>query len=399
MIEDANHLPPAASAPILTPRLTFRPFAFPWAYDAFMRHEASHWLHTEPSMTDDVRDFDARLSPQEREFLTKVLRFFVQGDLDIGEGYYKHFLPAFPVPEVRMMMSSFAAREALHAAAYAHLIETLPLSGKDHIYNEFLDYAAMREKHEFVQDLDGMSLGEKLAIISAFGEGMQLFSSFVMLLNFPRNGTLKGLGSIITWSIRDETQHAEGMIRVYREVVRTCPDPPSEARIHEIAAKMVALEDRFIDLAFGIVGAAGPGVSSSGEGGGEGPKDLTAEQVRAYIRFIADRRLEQMGHAPLFGIKRNPLPWVDGMTGVEHTNFFEARPTEYGKGAMRGSWSDVWGAAATKGGEEEAGASSPERSEIDDLRERNAFLEESLHLAEESVLSLQEDLQRARDQG
>ena len=314
-------------ADITEERTIFKPFKFPWAYDAWLQHEQSHWLHTEVPMSEDVKDYK-KLNKDEQEFLTKILRFFVQGDLDIGGGYHDHYIPLFRQPEVRMMMSGFAAREALHVAAYAHLIETLGLP--ESTYNEFLQYKEMVEKHDYLQRLSNAPVAEKIAVISAFGEGMQLFSSFVMLLNFARNGKLKGLGQIIAWSIVDETQHAEGMIKVYREYVKHHQDETTPEQIKEIAKEMVAIEDQFIDLAFGMVEV----------------EKLTKEEVKEYIRYIADRRLISMGMKGIYKIKKNPLPWVDGMLGTSHTNFFEQRVTDYSKGATTGTWDDVWGKAA-----------------------------------------------------
>ena len=308
-------------------RTTFKPFKYPWAYDAWLQHEQSHWLHTEVPMSEDVKDYK-KLSKAEQEFLTKILRFFVQGDLDIGSGYHDHYIPVFKQPEVRMMMSGFAGREALHVAAYAHLIETLGLP--ESTYNEFLQYKEMVEKHDYINNLSDAPMAEKIAAISAFGEGMQLFSSFVMLLNFARNGKLKGLGQIIAWSIVDETQHAEGMIKVYREYVKHHPEETTTERIKKIADQMVGLEDQFVDLAFSMVEV----------------EKLTKEEVKQYIRYIADRRLISMGMKGIYKIKKNPLPWVDGMLGVSHTNFFEQRVTDYSKGATTGTWDDVWGKAA-----------------------------------------------------
>jgi ribonucleoside-diphosphate reductase beta chain len=307
-------------------RTTFKPFKYPWAYDAWLQHEQSHWLHTEVPMSEDVKDYK-KLNNHEQEFLTKILRFFVQGDLDIGSGYHDHYIPIFKQPEVRMMMSGFASREALHVAAYAHLIETLGLP--ESTYNEFLQYKEMVEKHDYISNLNQAPMAEKIAAISAFGEGMQLFSSFVMLLNFARNGKLKGLGQIIAWSIVDETQHAEGMIKVYREYVKHHQNETTSERIKEIADQMVGLEDQFVDLAFSMVEV----------------EKLTKEEVKQYIRYIADRRLISMGMKGIYKIKKNPLPWVDGMLGVSHTNFFEQRVTDYSKGATTGTWDDVWGKA------------------------------------------------------
>ena len=195
----------------------FKPFHYPWAYDSWLKHEQSHWLHTEVPMLEDVKDWKNKLTTEEKYFLTNIFRFFTQSDLDVSGGYVNNYLPHFPQPEVRMMLSGFAAREALHVAAYSHLIESLGMP--ESTYNEFNEYEAMRDKHEFFKanvTSGKLPIPLQIAAISAFTEGLALFSSFIMLLNFPRHGKMKGMGQIVTWSIVDETQHAEGMIKLFR---------------------------------------------------------------------------------------------------------------------------------------------------------------------------------------
>jgi len=308
----------------------FKPFHYPWAYDMWLKHEQSHWLHTEVPMLEDVKDWKNRLSTEEKYFLTNIFRFFTQSDIDVAGGYVKNYLPMFPQPEIRMMLTGFAAREALHVAAYSHLIESLGMP--ETVYNEFLEYDAMREKHEyFLENVgDNTSIPVRIAAISAFTEGLALFSSFIMLLNFPRHGKMRGMGQIVTWSIVDETMHAEGMIKLFREYVeenREIWTDETKGTIYTIATKMVELEDKFVDLAFQM-------------GKVEGLRDT---EVKEYIRYIADRRLISMGMKGIFKVKKNPLPWVEEMINAPtHTNFFENRATDYAKGALTGSWDDVW---------------------------------------------------------
>ena len=226
----------------------------------------------------------------------------------------------------------------MHIAAYSHLIETIGMP--ETVYNEFLQYEAMAEKHDFFHGLaedQQENIAVKMAAFSAFTEGMQLFSSFVMLLNFTRNGTMKGMGQIIAWSINDETLHTESMIRLFREYIIENPELWTDSlkkRIYDIAEKMIELEDAFIDLAFGVNDMS--------------KQNLSPADVKAYIRWICDRRLAAMGMKEIFKVNVNPLPWVDSMLGVTHTNFFENRVVDYAKGALSGSWGDVWGQAGTK---------------------------------------------------
>jgi ribonucleoside-diphosphate reductase beta chain len=193
----------------------------------------------------------------------------------------------------------------------------------------------MKDKHDYVLDLslqngDLASTATHIAVFSAFTEGMQLFSSFIMLLNFPRTGKMKGMGQIVTWSIVDETMHAESMIKLFRTYIEENKEiwnDELKSKIYSIAEKMVDLEDKFIDLAFSMGAMVG----------------LSSEDVKKYIRYIADRRLISLGLKGIFKVKKNPLPWVEEMINAPtHTNFFENRATDYAKGALGGDWADVW---------------------------------------------------------
>jgi ribonucleoside-diphosphate reductase beta chain len=315
----------------------FKPFTYPWAYESWLKHEQSHWLHTEVPMIEDVKDWKNRLSQNEKEFLTHIFRFFTQGDIDVAGGYVRNYLPYFPQPEIRMMLSGFAAREALHIAAYSHLIETLGLP--ETTYNQFLEYQEMRDKHDYVLNqanslVNTSSVAKNIALFSAFTEGMQLFSSFIMLLNFPRQGKMKGMGQIVTWSIVDETMHAESMIKLFRTYIeenREIWNDVLKSEIYTIATRMVELEDKFIDLSFNMGDM----------------HNLSSDDVKTYIRYITDRRLISLGLKGIMKVKKNPLPWVEEMINAPtHTNFFENRATDYAKGALSGTWNEVWAKAA-----------------------------------------------------
>ena len=318
-------------------RTFFKPFNYPWAYEAWLKHEQSHWLHTEVPMIEDVKDWKTKITAEQKCFLTNIFRFFTHGDIDVAGGYVNNYLPYFPQPEIRMMLSGFAAREALHIAAYSHLIETLGMP--ENTYQEFAEYQEMSDKHEYFMKLsesngNKRSVATNIAAFSAFTEGMQLFSSFIMLLNFPRHGLMKGMGQIVTWSIVDETLHAENMIKLFRcyvEENKAIWNDKTKSEIYKIATKMTELEDKFIELSFAM---------------GEMP-DLTAEDVKQYIRYICDRRLISLGLKGIWKVTRNPLPWVEEMINAPtHGNFFENRVTDYAKGAITGDWQEVWGVGA-----------------------------------------------------
>jgi ribonucleoside-diphosphate reductase beta chain len=158
-----------------------------------------------------------------------------------------------------------------------------------------------------------------------------LFASFAMLMNFPRFNKMKGMGQIVTWSIRDETLHCEGIIKLFHTFVkeRNCLTPAVKEDILDMCQKTVRIEDAFIDLVFEMGPVTG----------------MTPKDIKKYVRYIADWRLGQLGLKPIYMIDEHPLPWLAPMlNGVEHANFFETRATEYSKAATRGQWNDVWDA-------------------------------------------------------
>lgn len=313
-------------------RLTFKPMHYPFAYEAWLRHEQAHWLHLEVVMNEDIRDWREKVTEGEKNFLTNLFRFFTQADLDVASAYTDNYIPLFKQPEVKMMLLGFAAREALHVAAYSHLVETLGMP--DAIYEEFLEYKEMKEKHEYTSSFspssDPREIAKQIAVFSAFTEGMQLFSSFAILLNFPRHGKLRGMGQIVSWSASDEACHTESMIQLLRQFITENPkvwDKQLKQEIYDICAKMVDLEDKFIDSCF-VYGEL---------------ENLTSDEVKQYIRYIADRRLISLGLKGLYKVKKNPIPWVEEMMNAPtHGNFFENRVSSYAKGALSGSWDDVW---------------------------------------------------------
>ena len=138
------------------------------------------------------------------------------------------------------------------------------------------------------------------------------------------------MGQIGTWSLRDEPLHCNSIIRLFKDFIKEEPqiwNDKLKNEIYDACKTIIAHEDAFIDLAFQM-----------------GPMEgLKADEVKKYIRFIGNRRLEQLGLKPIYDVQKNPLTWLDTMlNGVEHMNFFEGRATEYSKASTRGSWGEVF---------------------------------------------------------
>ncbi len=316
---------------LLEERLVYKPFRYPWAYDAWLTQQRIHWLPEEVPLAEDVRDWARKLNDAERHLLTQIFRFFTQADVEVNNCYMRHYAQVFKPTEVAMMLAAFSNMETIHIAAYSHLLDTIGMPESE--YEAFLKYKEMKDKYDYMQKWGvdtKQDIAKTLAVFGAFTEGVQLFASFAILMNFPRFNKMKGMGQIVTWSARDESLHTNSIIRLFLVFAEENPEVMSDAVYQEIeqaCREMIAHEDAFIDLAFSLGGVEG----------------LEGAQVKSYIRYIADRRLRQLEMAPIFGAEDNPLPWMDEMlNGIEHTNFFENRATEYSRAATRGQWKDAF---------------------------------------------------------
>jgi len=310
---------------LLDTRDYYKPFDHPWMFDYYSQQNQMHWFPEDVPLHNDVKDWQT-MTDEEKNLLTQIFRLFTQSDVDVGAGYVDRYMRIFKKPEARMMMSSFANMESIHQHAYSLLLDTVGMPEVE--YKAFSEYEAMADKHEYINAVkvtkgDKKSIAKALAIYSGFTEGLQLFSSFIILLNFPRFGKMKGMGQIITYSIRDESMHVEAMTKLFREFMQENIDlwtDDFKAEIYQACREMVDLEDRFLDLVF-----------EQGDIPG-----LTKSEMQEYIRYIADRRLLQLGLKPNYEVKDNPLNWLDDVLGVEHQNFFEGRATTYMKAGLRG---------------------------------------------------------------
>ena len=237
---------------LLEEREYYKPFIYPWAFEKYKKQQQMHWLPDEVPLQDDIKDYNQKLSADERLLIDNIFRFFTQADVDVCCGYAKHYLPTFKQPEVRMMLSAFAAMEAVHQEAYSLLLETLGFG--DDEYQKFFEHKAMLDKHEYLHDFGmdtPMDIAKTMAIYSGFTEGVQLFSSFAILLNFPRHNLMKGMGQIVTWSIRDETLHVEGRSQLFRTYIKENPDLWTDELKYEIycaAERTVELELSLIHI-------------------------------------------------------------------------------------------------------------------------------------------------------
>ncbi|MFZ2028714.1 MAG: ribonucleotide-diphosphate reductase subunit beta [Vitreimonas sp.] len=309
-----------------TPSIGYKPFRYPWAYEFWRRQQQVHWVPEEVPLGEDVKDWASKLNDNERNLLTQIFRFFTQADVEVNDNYMERYARVFKPVEIKMMLASFSNIETVHIAAYALLLETIGMPETE--FTAFMDYQALRDKHDYMQKFGVETDADILRTVAMFGgftEGLQLFASFAMLMNFPRFNKMKGMGQIVTWSVRDESLHCEGMIKLFHAYAKETNALTQSVKddIVDCCKTVVGIEDRFIDLAFEM-----------------GPvQGMTDVDIKQYIRYIADWRLGQLGLPKIYGVTEHPIPWLTAiLNGVEHANFFEARATEYSKAATKGDW-------------------------------------------------------------
>ena len=318
--------------PTTEPSKTLYPLEFGWAFDYWERQQNNHWMPKEAALGDDVNDFKNKLTEGERNLIVQTFRLFTKSDEEISNCYNRKYKKHFLNTEITMMLTAFENIETVHFVAYAHLLQTLGLPEVEFL--AFQEYDEMKAKLDFLHSFDPetpMELAEAIAAFSAATEGMSLFASFAILLNFPRHNKLKGMGDIIAWSVRDESMHCEGMAQLFKTFIREKADQIDfktlEKKVKKVIYQAVENEDKFIDLVFEM-----------------GPVEgLSAEDMKRYIRFIANLRFAQLGYTDkLFGdVDQMPLPWLPGMlNAAEFGNFFETRVTDYAKASSGGEWNE-----------------------------------------------------------
>lgn len=296
--------------------------------ELWKRHERAHWNIDEADMRTDMEQWkNGKISDEEKSFIKMILRMFTQADTNVCGSYVSRLLPVFSNADARTMLLSFAARETTHMFGYKMLNDTLGYDSESFL-REFLNFKEMKDKHDFMIEATPFVTPEDIAIYLArqvLMEGVNLFGPFSQLLSFSREGKLPGMVSINQWSITDETLHIEGLTNLFQIYLEEHPyviNDKFKATIYETYTKVVAIEDSSIDLAY-----------SAGNTSTSKP-----DEVKAYIRYVGDYRMQQLGLKPQYGIEECPMPWVEEVTGNTFGNFFETTVVEYTKSPLIGDW-------------------------------------------------------------
>ena len=317
---------------ILQERVVYKPFEYPEAHDYWLKQQQAHWLHTEVPMANDVTDWKSNLKDHEKNVVGGILKGFAQTETVVNDYWTGLVTKWFRKPEIIMMATTFGAFETIHAEAYSLLNEQLGLDN----FAEFLEDEATAAKIENLMNvrdghdgkIDYHEVARSLAIFSAFTEGVNLFSSFAVLLSFKMRNKLKGVGQIVEWSVRDESLHSNAGCWLFRQLMVEHPELKTEKLINEIreaAQAALDLEFNFIDKIFEMGDL----------------ENLTKDELKNFIKHRVNTKMGDLGLKPLISssdIDQGALKtmlWFDAViAGKQHTDFFANRVTNYSKGHM-----------------------------------------------------------------
>ena len=317
---------------LLKPRPTYKPFEFPEYYEIWKLAHQSHWFADEVSMASDINDWLTKLTEPEKQLIGHILKGFVQAEIFIEDFWASFIARKFKIPEIQMMAHTFAAFESIHADGYDKLNSSLGLED----YEAFIQDPTTKAKLDRLMQSNGKdkaSIARALAVFSAMNEGVNLFSSFAILLNFTRFNKMKGMGQIISWSINDEQLHSKAGCMLFNQLIQENPEiwtDELKKELYDSARLTVSLEDDFIDKAFELGDVEG----------------LTKNHMKQFIRHRANQKLQEIG------LKSNwknldkklldEMQWFDVLSqGASLHDFFAGKDGgSYSKNSI--DWEKMW---------------------------------------------------------
>ena len=304
-------------------RIAFKPFQYQWAYDYWFNQQNAHWLHTEINMQKDVKDWLEELNEAEKNVIGNILKGFTQTETEVGN-YWSSYVPMwFPVPEIKMMGQTFGAFETIHAVAYSYLNDTLGLDD----FEAFLEDEATMNKLKVLMDInpytkDLSEIARSLALFSGCAEGIQLFSSFAVLLSFRKSNLLTGIGQQMIFSVRDESLHSEAGCKLFKTLVEENPQIWNEqlrADIYEGFELAIRNEFTYINKIF-----------EQGD-----LNTITKEQLKNFMYDRANRKLIELGLKARYAVDPKLLQEMEWfyifVSGEQQSDFFANRETGYSK--------------------------------------------------------------------
>ena len=316
-------------------RIPYKPFEYPEYYnEGWLKQAQAFWLHTEIPMSSDVKDWNEKLTKEEKNLVGNILLGFAQTECAVSDYWTQKVVSWFPKHEIQQMAMIFGSQETIHAVAYSYLNETLGLEN----FEAFLQDKATMERFDNLISYDGNNttgIARSIAIFSAFAEGVSLYSAFAVLYSFQLRNLLKGVGQQMKWSVRDESLHSKMGCQLFRHM---CEEDPkllnkSKKDIFDAAETMLKAEEKYIDKMFELGDI----------------ENLKAYDLKQFIRKRLNEKIIALGYTnkrKYFAFDENAaknLDWFYHLTGGHtHTDFFAIRPTDYSKANEGEDFEDIW---------------------------------------------------------
>jgi ribonucleoside-diphosphate reductase beta chain len=316
------------------------PFKYNWAWDKYLAGCANHWMPQEVNMNRDIATWKnpAALSDDERLIIKRNLGFFVTADSlaanNIVLGTYRHIT----APECRQYLLRQAFEEAIHTHAYQYIVESLGLDEAE-IFNAYNEVKCIRDKDRFlIPFIDTLSdpnfttgtfendqkLLKSLIVFSCIMEGLFFYVGFVQILALGRQNKMMGAAEQYQYILRDESMHCNFGIDLVNTIKLENPHlwtPEFRKELDGLFRKGVELEYAYAEdtMPRGVLG-------------------LNAPMFKEYLRFVANRRAQQIGLDVLYPGATNPFPWMSELIDLKkEKNFFETRVIDYQTGGAL-SW-------------------------------------------------------------
>ena len=313
-------------------RIAYKPFEYPDYYtEGWLKQAQAFWLHTEIPMSGDVKDWNEKLTDEEKNLVGNILLGFAQTECAVSDYWTQKVVSWFPKHEIQQMAMMFGSQETIHAVAYSYLNETLGLED----FEAFLHEPATAERFENLVAYEGnnpIGIGKSLAIFSAFAEGVSLYSAFAVLYSFQLRNLLKGIGQQMKWSVRDESLHSRMGCKLFNHMCDEIPTLRDECEEDVLLAAntMVALEEKYIDKMFEMGDI----------------ENLKAYDLKQFVRKRTNEKIQELGYQGNVyydSAAADNLDWFYHLTGgVTHTDFFAMRPTDYSKANEGEDFEDIW---------------------------------------------------------
>ena len=313
-------------------RIPYKPFEYPEYYnEGWLPQAQAFWLHTEIPMSGDIKDWNEKLKPAEKNLVGNILLGFAQTECAVSDYWTQRVVSWFPKHEIQQMAMMFGSQETIHAVAYSYLNETLGLED----FEAFLHEPATAERFDNLVSYEGndpIKIGKSLAVFSAFAEGVSLYSAFAVLYSFQLRNLLKGVGQQMKWSVRDESLHSKMGCRLFKHMCDEIKDLKEKCKddVLEAAKTMVELEEKYIEKMFEMGDL----------------ENLTQYDLKQFIRKRTNEKLKELGYKEIFKYDDKAaenLDWFYHLTGGHtHTDFFAIRPTDYSKANEGEDFENIW---------------------------------------------------------